>query len=437
MPNDRFIGPCWRRALLGVAFVVAVIGCRLSPAQAQIDNKQPPAATADLHVEFLGPEKGFAVGAQSVTILCVIRNTGGGALPENAARVRCYPLTGLDFMNGQLWPFLPPLNPNQAVAYRWRLAVTDQTTPLVFSVLISKDSRPGQDGDGRASVGPRPPQPALDLNLAPQIAVVSIPRFQESPHLLGVAAASRSPQASASRTAARVGNDRTLVSVLAAQDRIPIISLAGRSGADWKSVAIGSPCLQVRSAEEGQVPWWNMFRWTDSDVQESKDSAILTLQGSVGANWSARITLESRLDTGVVYGKLSLMAKRTVRIYGIQLPRLLAAPAPGAGPVKSDGTAEILNLEPESLAEEDRIAAAHTGDRTYGIAWPASAPITGWKSSRLPVADSDHLPILGGEWVGDDRGEVVLAGATIETSFRLFVFGPSDTVRDALRFRIP
>jgi len=37
---------------------------------------------------------------------------------------------------------LAALNPNQAVAFRWRLAVSDQSTPLVFSVLISKADSP-------------------------------------------------------------------------------------------------------------------------------------------------------------------------------------------------------------------------------------------------------------------------------------------------------
>src|SRR5579872_6346536 len=93
----------------------------------------PPAAAApDLQVEYVGSDKGFAVSGQSVGVLCVIRNVGSAPLPENAARVRCYPLTGMDFMEGQLWPTLPALAPNQAVAYRWRLALTDDATPLVF-----------------------------------------------------------------------------------------------------------------------------------------------------------------------------------------------------------------------------------------------------------------------------------------------------------------
>src|SRR5690349_17333380 len=75
--------------------------CNL-PAHAQNESRTPAPPSPQLRVEFLGPEKGFAIGSQSVSILCVIRNVGAGTLPENTARVRCYPLTGLDFMGGQL-----------------------------------------------------------------------------------------------------------------------------------------------------------------------------------------------------------------------------------------------------------------------------------------------------------------------------------------------
>ena len=102
------------------AAIIAIICLPAISRSTPIANRQPP-SEPDLQVEFLGSEKGYAVGGQSVAILCVIRNAGTGALPENTARVRCYPLAGLDFLEGQLWPNLPALNAGQAVAYRWRL----------------------------------------------------------------------------------------------------------------------------------------------------------------------------------------------------------------------------------------------------------------------------------------------------------------------------
>ena len=123
MPFTR--SSAWRRppgwSALLLLFAALLLPGRI--ATARNGNRQPPAAGPDLRVEFLGAEKGFAVGTQSVTILCVIRNIGSVALPENSARVRCYPLTGMDFMDGQLWPVIPVLSPNQAVAFRWRLAL--------------------------------------------------------------------------------------------------------------------------------------------------------------------------------------------------------------------------------------------------------------------------------------------------------------------------
>src|SRR5206468_1763079 len=119
---------------------------------------------------------------------------GSGALPESAARIRCYPLTGLDFMGGQLWPNIPALNPKQAVAFRWRLAVSDSSTPLVFSVLISQSARPVPVLDNSAPIGPRAVQAVPEVEIAPQVASVSIPRFSLPPHLLGASAA-KTPQA--------------------------------------------------------------------------------------------------------------------------------------------------------------------------------------------------------------------------------------------------
>jgi hypothetical protein len=416
------------------ALAVTAIPAKL---RAQQESHPPTPAAPELQVEYLGSDRGFAVTGQSATMLCVVRNVGKGPLPENSARIRCYPLAGLDFMEGELWPTIPPLAPNQAVAYRWRLALADAATPLVFSVLITKVEHSATEPDSRSHGGPHVLQTVPEVAVAPSISVAPVPRFASSPHLLGMATAGKSPEAFAGHGTARVGNDRALINVISAQDRIPVLVLAGREGAEWKAVAIGGPCVQIRSAEEGQLPWTDSFRWSDASAQQSRDSAVLTLQGTVGDLWSARLSFESRPDTGVIYGSVRLTARRTLRVYGIQLPRLLATSQSGGSPVKADGSAALLAPDPDPLAGEERLSAAHSGGLVFGIAWPAAPPLTGWRSARLPAGDVEHLPVLGGEWLGDDRGEVVLAGVTMELPFRLFVFGPSDTVRDALRFRIP
>jgi len=430
----RFIELRFGRA---AAFTV-VMAALLWPAGLRATQENRIAAAPDLQVEFLGCEKGFAVGSQSVTMLCVIRNTGAAPLPENSARVRCYPLTGLDFMEGQLWPSIPALAPNQAVAFRWRLSTTDQTTPLVFSVLITKsDSAPQTQSSTVTAGGPRAPQAVTEFAVQPRVAAVPIPRFGTMPHLLGVASSVKSPQASAARGSARVGNDRTLVNVLVAQDRVPLLSMAGKEGTEWRSVAIASPCLRVRSAEEGQEPWSESFRVSDIDARETKDSASITLSGSVGANWGASLNLESRMETGVIYGRLRLTARRGMRLYGVQLPRILGAASPNAANGKADGSPLLLGPEETPVTDLDRVAAAHIGGLTYGITWPANPPLTGWRPARMGMGDAERLPVLGAEWTGDDKGQSIDQGATIEMPFRLFVFGPSDTVRDAARFRMP
>ena len=340
---------------MSAVVVLCALGALLFPQRLRGGPRpdgQPSAALPDLQVEFLGCEKGFATGEQSVAMLCVIRNVGAAPLPENTARVRCYPLTGMDFMEGQLWPNLPALAPNQAVAFRWRVAVTDQVTPLVFSVLLSKADPPSANVAARTG-GPQVQPTASDIPIPPRVVAVPIPRFPSTPHLLGAATAATTPYAIGGQATARVGNDRSMINVVADQDRIPLLAIAGKEGNDWKIVATVAPAVQIRSAEEGRIPGGKSFRWTSTDVHDSKDSAELTLQGAVGPNWSAHVVLELRANTGVIYGKLQLFARRPVRLYGIQLPRLLGVPAAGASPVRLDGTAAILNPDPSLLPPEE------------------------------------------------------------------------------------
>ena len=56
-----------------------------------------------------------------------------------------------------------------------------------------------------------------------------------------------------------------------------------------------------------------------------------------------------------------------------------------------------------------------------------------------PLSGSGNtlLSLLGIEWEGPDAGSVIQPGATVEIPFRLFAFGPSDTLKDALRFIPP
>ena len=80
---------------------------------------------------------------------------------------------------------------------------------------------------------------------------------------------------------------------------------------------------------------------------------------------------------------------------------------------------------------------SHSGATTFGVAWPADLPLSGWKWRRQPSADGGYTLNLGVQAAGDPRGDLIQAGASVEFSFRLFAFAPSDTIRDATRFQLP
>jgi hypothetical protein len=83
------------------------------------------------------------------------------------------------------------------------------------------------------------------------------------------------------------------------------------------------------------------------------------------------------------------------------------------------------------------VAATRYQGITFGLSWPSAGPFAEWKARRSLGGDPLFAPILSGEWESDSRGNIVLAGATLEFSLKLFAIGPSETLLDALRFQFP
>jgi len=113
---------CGRRlaALLGILMALfSPAASAQAPAAPMPPASNPP--MPELRVEYLGAEKGYAVGTKDFTLLCVVRNVGMAPLPDKTLRLRCYTLVGLDYTSGELTPLVPALAPNQALAFRWRL----------------------------------------------------------------------------------------------------------------------------------------------------------------------------------------------------------------------------------------------------------------------------------------------------------------------------
>ena len=437
----RFIRSKRLSAFCNLATAVAFIVIATLPLLAQNPSRKltPKQDAPEIRVEFLGAEDGFAVGMQSFTTLCIVRNVGNSSLPQGTLRLRCYTLANLDYMDGQLRPLVPPLAPNQSASFRWRLAPTSSSAPLAFAAFIEKnDSGKVDNSDSSGSGDVRSSSSESGIATLPTVKTASIPHFSANPKLLsGLGSWGKVPQAIAQEEEAWVGNDRVFVHALAANGGVPILTLAAKDGAQWKRIALVSSLAVVNSGEDGQIAWRETFKWRSSERRSDKDSAVLTLIGTVGSRWSATLTFEAKRDTGAVNGRLKLTARRNLRCFGVQLPRLVAEKESSAPTPKADGVGQLLPPDPSTMADTERMSASHVGSTTFGMTWSSRSPFANWRSSRIPVADPERTEALGGQWESDSRGEVVAAGDVLEFNFRIFAFGPSFTVRDAMRFALP
>lgn len=422
-----------RAGALVASTVFFACGCAL----AQNQNKAE-APTPEVRVEYFGAEKGYAVRGEAVTLLCVVRNIGTGPLPDHAVRLHCFTVDGLDYTSGDTMPVLPAMARNQAIAYRWRLMPTEDGSPLVAAVVVESPTpvfvEDAAKGPAAGRFVPVPAPPPVGDN--PRALVAVIPRMSAPPGIGSrVIPANALPTATAGSDEAWLSNDRVGLHLLMADRRRAVLVLCGRVGTEWQAFAMGPSLAEVRSAEEGQVPWSEGFRWRESSARASKDSASVTLVGSVGSRWRAEMTFEIPPWTGSIRCTLHLTALRDLRLYGVRLPFLIADAKSAQAP-RADGSALPLAADEPILPDEARVAAWHLNGVTFGVTWPGDAPFPGGKWQVDPIGDSANAPIIGAEW-GEDRGEAVPTGETINIPFRLFAVSPSDTVHDALRFQIP
>ncbi len=402
-------------------------------------NHQPP-ATNDVRIETFAAERGYVVGAENAVLLCVVRNMGSAPLPENLLRLRCYPISGLDYTNGNLLPVLPALAPGQAVAYRWRFAPSEGRSALVAGVVLEKAEQGAGREQGTGNREQNTPTPNTEYRTPnTQLAFAVVPRLPR-PLTLGDVPVIKDTLAHAGEQGATslLLNSRVAARVQMGERRETGLVLGVKDGAGWRSVAGSLVPLRVCVGEDGQSPWWQTFRCQQVRSREDKTSATLTLTGSVGNACRAEITLESRPDTCVLNGKVHFTALRPLRLSGIQLPALQTVSDDKTLPVpRADGSPSLLP-EPAALIPDDaRLAAGRNGGVTFGVAWPSDPPFPAWKWSRLPLADGLVTFVLGAQAVGEGRGDTLAAGSSIEIPFHWFAFAPSDTIRDATRFQMP
>lgn len=379
---------------------------------------------AQLKVEYLGAEHGYSLRHEDLILLCIVRNISGVTLPEKTMRLHCLPLSGLDYTDGDTLPLLPTLAPDHSVAVRWRLAPTNATDPLIASAFV-EPAAPAQNMSAQRTSG--------------EIAMTVIPRLDETPRFGAIPINTlRSPQAGKSRGEAWLAGTRIALRALRTAHGQPLLLLAGSNAGVWQTIAASLSVARIRSSEEGQTAWWQSFRWRQTRVGADKESASLILSGTAGRFWLAELQLTARRDTAAIQGVLRLTARRNLRCLAVELPRLITTPterSADAGIARADGRPIMISLPSPLLSPEACVAAERTRSGiSFGLAWPTRPALSHWNWQRLPIGDGDTTEVLGIQWTTPERGELMLAGGTISFGFRLFAYGPSSTIRDALRF---
>ena len=430
-----FLSQYFRAFRGGVAAILLAASGLFAEASAPAKAAEDPFST--VKVEFFGAEKGFAAGSNQVNLLCVVRNTGKEALAANTLRVRCYALTGFDYTDGELTPLVPALAPGQAAAFRWHLAPTDRSNALVATALLMRAVSSARDAaKSPVQVGAASPAPAAEEAAPVPRAFLSVIPHITSPATANAPASGFAvPSASFSGSTAKIGNERVSLRIVSAAGRAPVGFLAGKTEAAWQSAGVIFPLFSILASGEGQKPWMRAFKWSSSDAHEEAETATLTLTGNCGDDWEAQVLLETHKATGAINGKIRLKARKTARLFSVDLPRITAAVEGARGLPPADGNATLLNSSREDAGTEG-VAAANRGSLTSGLAWALRSPIADWQAARLPLADADHSVQLGAAFSSptDARGEVFLPGGLVEFSFRLFCVSPSVTVRDAQKF---
>ena len=443
-PVGRYVLPVCLLSAWGMGQTAAQNGVPVAAApKAAVGGQPADARKPDLRVEFFGAERGYAVGTENVPILCLLRNVGTAPLPANSVRLYCYPMVGLDYVAGEIKPMLPDLAPGQSVAFRWHLAPGSAQGKLLTAVMLqSSVPEPGSVaiGNGQpALVGPAPLLGAVVPPGLPRAVLAVIPHFPFQPGLGSIRAGTvAGPVASARAGEVWLANDRVSLHVREAGGEEAVLSLAAKEGANWRVLATANPLLEILSSEDGQKAWWQRFHWHETSARAGRDEGVMTLSGAIGPRWEVEFVATVRRDTGVVEGKIRLTARQTTRLFGVRLPGLLVqTDPPGGGLGRADGRAIALPPEEPFAPEAPRLVAAHRGGVTFGLAWPSHAPLEGWTTEALASGNTNLVSSLGGVWTGPDRGDLILAGATVEFPFRLFAYAPSDTVHDAPRFATP
>jgi hypothetical protein len=344
----------------------------------------------------------YAVGTGSITLVGTVRNAGTGALPPETVLLRMYALTGLDYLEGATTIRLPAMEPGASNTYRWKVQPTAPDAPLVAALVIERQG------------------------YVPQVRVLPIQHFAQNPTPFGNGTPAK-PEATSKASTASGWLDNGLVRLRALQTDSEVAGafLWCKTSGGWRQTGLALPLIETLSAEGAQDPWWEMLKAKRYTASSSPKRAVLGVAGPIGVRWRASVSFEVRAGSSIIDAEMSLSPRRTMKLYGLRLARFYA----GEGSFGSN-VSEELSLEPvgKGLA-----SAVRWGTVTTGMTWPSRTPFEGWTQSLQPTPDGGEHRVIGVEFRSGRQPAELQPSATIKVRWRMYAFGASSSVRDALK----
>jgi hypothetical protein len=396
----------------------------------QSEQTGAPSMLADnpLQIVSFAQDQPYTVGSSRITVVGCLQNASSSAVPAGIFIARVYALAGMDYANADNISPVIALTPNASLSYRWLLQPTSSSGPLVAAMAI-------QGGNYR---------PVADA--------IPIYRFASTP-FVNSSVISHAPIARVNGDTATIENQRLRAYLGTTDSGVSALFAACRIGAGWRTIGVSLPLAEVLSGEGGQIPWRELFRGESYHAYNTKQEAVLVVDGSFGLRWHARITLTLQNQSPLLRMTMRLTPLKPLKLSAIDFGGLKAGdssfgspsetlqPPSTASVSQSSNAADSANpaaaAAPTSPSTQTNagilgISAARWGDITVGVRWPECDSLSSWQSAPLKNPDGVTYYTIGGELKTSDAPVDIAPGQFLDFQTRIILVAPSKKVLDAI-----
>ncbi len=426
-----------------IALSVFILFCSAS-VQAQSTSPASPLQPCPLQIMGFAPVKPFAVGMNNLTLAGVLRNNGTTPISANQFTARVYTLSGMVYANADNISNVPQLNPGAEASFQWTVQPTSRQGPLVAAMAIQGN------------------------NYIPEAKVIPIYHFSDFPyhnngHMVN------GPKAVADENEGVIENQRLRVAVRMTDTSVGALFLSCREGMGWRMIGVSLPIAATFSGEGSQIPWWEVFRINDMKVRNSKQFAILTLNGVIGLRWGATITFSLQDNSPLLRVNFRLTPLKPMNLYGVRLCDLMAGDSSFGSPTEvldgdsmtngaSNNTPPAANVGTTPQAANNNTGAvtpqasptpipppssdqgmgvkgmsiARWGNITLGVRSPYCTSLPQWREDPVTQVPGTEYFALGATLKSDGNPTVISPGQYLDFESRIILVSPSVRALDAI-----